>query len=68
MNELAAGYRIKQTWPTPPNYFKVDVNRLGNGGQKPYVHVVIAVKGNGPGGVKNTWPDPTPRYQTREYP
>lgn len=62
-NQLRAGYKIKQFWPAPGNYFKVDVNRLGNNSQRPYVHVTTAVVG-----PKNTWPRPTPRFQTRQFP
>lgn len=57
------GYKISQSWIAPGNYFKVDVNRLGDTGGRPYVHVTTTVSG-----PKDTWPNPTPRFQTRQYP
>jgi hypothetical protein len=62
------GLELWMTWNIPnANYFNVDfANQMGN--QRPgNLHTTISLSGD-PANKPSVWPDPTPKFQVRQFP
>jgi hypothetical protein len=64
---LYPGLSLSMKWSYPAqNYFNVDWGQqFGNGG--PQLHTTISLAGD-PVNKPAVWPDPTPKFQVRQYP
>jgi hypothetical protein len=68
---LYPGLSLSMSWKYPSNnYFNVNWSQqFGEGG--PQLHTTISLAGNSPktdGITPSVWPDPTPKFQVRQFP
>lgn len=72
ITKMSRGLGLSMSWKYPTtNYFGVNWASVGGSafpdGGAPMLHTTISI-GNAPGMIPGVWPDPTPKFQVRQFP